>query len=140
MSLSAALDDFMVVLDVTIVGNAFHIIAAALAIVHSPGLCRGLATTRLLPSVEYGSTSHSIRQSLQLPMFWADMLNRSELHCYIAMRRKYSVRQQMGLPPIHIETEIFSYSLMMSYFYNRRRLPTACPAPTLLAHNTNTGM
>ena len=44
----------MVVLDVTIVGDAFHIVAAALTNAHSPALCRGLATTRLLPSAEVG--------------------------------------------------------------------------------------
>ena len=49
----------MVVLDVTIVGDAFHIVAAALTNAHSPALCRGLATTRLLPSVEDRSTSRS---------------------------------------------------------------------------------
>ena len=65
------------------------------------------------------------------PMFLAEEPNRSELHCLVAMRRKYSVRQQVGLPPIHIQTKIFSYYLMMSYFYNRRRLPAG---PVLAQH------
>ena len=85
----------------------------------------GLATTRHLLSVEYRSMSRSILQS-------ADVLDRSAeqkrvalLHRYV--RRKYSVRQQMELPPIHIPTQIFSYSLMISYYYN-----TTC---SILAQN-----
>ena len=121
----------MVVLDVTIVGDAFHIVAAALTNAHSPALCRGLATTRLLPSVNIDQRAAAVCSRCSRPMFLAEVSNRSELHCLVAVRRKYSVRQHMGLPPIHIQTKIFSYSLMMSYFYNRRRLPAG---PVLAQH------
>ena len=75
----------MVVLDVTIVGDAFHIVAAALTNAHSPALCRGLATTRLLPSVEERSTSRSSLQSLQP----ADVLGRSVKQERIALLHRY---------------------------------------------------
>ena len=75
----------MVVLDVTIVGDAFHIVAAALTNAHSPALCRGLATTRLLPSVEDRSASRSSLQSLQP----ADVIGRSAKQERIALLHRY---------------------------------------------------
>ena len=77
----------MVVLDNTIVGDAFHIIAAALTIAHSPALCLSLATTSLLSSVEYTSTSRSIQQSLQS----VDVPGRSDRQTRIALlHRQYT--------------------------------------------------
>ena len=72
----------MVVLDVTIVGDAFHIVAAASKNAHSPALCRGLATTRLLPSVEDRSTSRSNLQP-------ADVLGRRAEQERIALLGRY---------------------------------------------------